>query len=74
MEKLQQAFETLAEELPKKSAILKASKPLERNGNLTEADLSTLDEKEWLNDAIINEYLKLVVKNQKVSGIKISHP
>ena len=70
LKKLQDKYDKLAEELAKNSAVLKASKPLDRNGNLTEADLCTLEEKEWLNDAIINEYLKLVVKNQKATGIR----
>ena len=63
MFRLEEAFRLFELEQAKNAEKLKTSKPLEKNGNLTEVDLLTLNDREWLNDSVINEYLKLIVKS-----------
>ena len=63
MFRLEEAFRLFELEQAKNAEKLKTSKPLEKNGNLTEVDLLTLNDREWLNDSVINEYLKLIVRS-----------
>jgi len=71
MFRLEEAFRLFELEQAKNAEKLKTSKPLEKNGNLTEVDLLTLNDREWLNDSVINEYLKLIVRSSDRENIAV---
>lgn len=71
MRQLGDTFRRFQLEQAKNADKLKSSKPLEKNGNLTEDDLLTLNDREWLNDSVINEYLKLIVRSSDRENIVV---